>query len=68
MIYKLKALKRINDDLYCFSNNGITQTAGAISGAGAITSVNTTETGTASAITTVDASANDGISNLKVTL
>ena len=43
-------------------NNGITQTAGAISGAGAITyTVNTTETGTASAITTVDASANDGI-------
>jgi hypothetical protein len=48
------------------ANNGVTQTAGSISAAGAITyNVNKSETGTASAITTVSASANDAVSNLR---
>ena len=48
------------------SNNGVTQTAGTLSAAGAITyNVNTTETGTSSAITTVDAAASDPIANLR---
>jgi hypothetical protein len=48
------------------SLNGASQAAGTLSGGGAITyTVNTTETGTASAITTVDASDDDPIANLR---
>jgi hypothetical protein len=50
-------------------DNGLTQTAGAISGAGAIWyNVTTTETGATSAIQAADASANDAVAALALDL